>query len=48
MKTPLPQFSVKYNDRSIRKKDTDAKEKRKEYADKKNNKKQEQNAQRSE
>lgn len=35
MKTPLPQFSVKYNDRSIRKKDTDAKEKRKEYADKK-------------
>lgn len=35
MKTLLPQFSVKYNDRSIRKKDTDAKQKRKEYADKK-------------
>ncbi|MCG8094404.1 MAG: DDE-type integrase/transposase/recombinase [Candidatus Thiodiazotropha endolucinida] len=35
MKTLLPQFSVKRNDRSIRKRDTDAKQKRKQYADKK-------------
>ena len=35
MKTLLPQFSVKCSDKSIRKKDTKVKQKRKQYSDRK-------------